>query len=79
MRRRTTRDLRPCMEEIERRNMLSAITDIMAANSIAAGRQILDAAAGATTDGSFSTTSIAVPENQGPAASNQVALCPRAL
>ena len=40
MGRRIPRDLRPFLEEFERRELLSAITDIMAANSLAAGREI---------------------------------------
>ena len=36
MGRRIPRDLRPYLEEFERRELLSAITDVMAANSIAA-------------------------------------------
>ena len=44
MERRISRDLRPYLEEIERRELLSAITDIMAGNSIAAGRGALLAA-----------------------------------
>ena len=39
MGRRIPRDLRPFLEEFEHRELLSAITDIMAANSIAAGRK----------------------------------------
>ena len=38
MGRRIPRELRPFMEEFERRELLSAITDIMAANSLAEGR-----------------------------------------
>ena len=40
MGRRIPRDLRPFLEEFERRELLSAITDVMAANSLAAGRGI---------------------------------------
>jgi hypothetical protein len=39
MGRRTPRDLRPSLEEVERRELLSAITDVMAGNSIATGRK----------------------------------------
>ena len=45
MGRRISRDLRPSLEEIERRELLSAITDVMAGNSIAAGSHELTAAA----------------------------------
>ena len=34
MGRRIPRDRRPCLEEVERRELLSAITDVMAGNSI---------------------------------------------
>ena len=40
MGRRIPRDLRPFLEEFERRELLSAITDVMAANSLAAGRRV---------------------------------------
>ena len=36
MGRRIPRDLRPYLEQFERRELLSAITDVMAANSLAA-------------------------------------------
>jgi hypothetical protein len=62
MGRRISRDLRPYLEEVERREMLSAITDMMAGNSIAMGRKSVSAVANA-----FSTQSIAIPQNQGPA------------
>lgn len=65
MARRILRDLRPFMEEIERRELPSAITDIMSANSIAAGRRDLTLAAAAASP-SLSSQSIAVPQNQGP-------------
>ena len=61
MGRRIPRDLRPFLEEFERRELLSAITDLMAANSIAAGRKAQSAAATA-----ISSQSIAVSANQGP-------------
>ena len=44
MGRRIPRDLRPFLEEFERRELLSAITDLIAANSIAAGRKAQSAA-----------------------------------
>jgi hypothetical protein len=66
MGRRIPRDLRPLMEEIERRELLSAITDIMAANSLAQGRRDLTAAATAAASPALSSQSIAVPQNQGP-------------
>ena len=61
MGRRIPRDLRPFLEEFERRELLSAITDIIAASSIAAGRKAQSAATAA-----ISSESIAVPANQGP-------------
>jgi hypothetical protein len=61
MGRRIPRDLRPFMEEFERRELLSAITDLIAANSIAAGRKAQSAAASA-----ISSQSIAAASNQGP-------------
>jgi hypothetical protein len=65
------------VEQCERRELLSTITDIMAANRLAAGRQALSvsgsspSAAAASPTGSKagfvpSTTSIALPQNQGP-------------
>jgi hypothetical protein len=60
MGRRIPRDLRPFLEEFERRELLSAITDLIAANSIAAGRKAQSAATTA-----ISSQSIAVPQNQG--------------
>jgi hypothetical protein len=66
MGRRIPRDLRPLMEEIERRELLSAITDMMAVNNIVAGRRALAAAASAAASPSSGSQSIAVPENQGP-------------
>ena len=38
MGRRIPRDLRPFLEEFERRELLSAITDVMASDSLAAAR-----------------------------------------
>jgi hypothetical protein len=61
MGRRILRDLRPSLEEIECRELLSAITDVMAANSIAAGHK----AESAITSG-LSSQSIAISANQGP-------------
>jgi len=70
MGRRIPRDRRPYLEEVERRELLSAITDIMAGNSIAAGRRALTASASAAasqaSSGAGSSQSIAVPANQGP-------------
>jgi hypothetical protein len=66
MGRRIPRDLRPFMEEIERRELPSAITDMMAVNSIVAGRRASSAAASAAASLSISSQSIAVPQNQGP-------------
>jgi hypothetical protein len=48
------------LQECERRELLSAITDIMAANSLAAGRESRQASASA-----LSSQSIATPQNQG--------------
>jgi hypothetical protein len=66
MGRRNPRDLRPFLEEIERRELPSSITDIMAANSLAQGRRDLTAAADAAASPASSSQSIAVPQNQGP-------------
>jgi hypothetical protein len=62
MGRRISRDVRPYLEEVERRDLLSAITDIMAGNSIAAGRDASITAASLTSN----SQSIALPQNQGP-------------
>ena len=59
MGRRIRRDMRPRFEQVEHRELLSAITDLMAANSLAAGRHV-------QANLSFSSQSIAVPQNQGP-------------
>ncbi len=59
MGRRIRRDRRLHIEQVERRELLSAITDIMVANSLTTGRQ-------AQTNLSFSSQSIAIPQNQGP-------------
>jgi hypothetical protein len=61
MGRRNPRDLRPSLEEIERRELLSAITDVMAGNSIVAGHKAESAITNA-----ISSQSIALSENQGP-------------
>jgi hypothetical protein len=61
MRRRILRDLRPSLEEVEPRELLSAITDVMAGNSIATGHMAQSAARAA-----LSTESIAITANQGP-------------
>jgi hypothetical protein len=61
MGRRIPRDLRPYIEEFERRELLSAITDLIAANSIATGRKAQSSARTA-----FSSQSIALSANQGP-------------
>ena len=59
MGRRNRRDLNPHIEQVERRELLSAITDIMVANSLATARH-------AQANLSLSSQSIAVPNNQGP-------------
>ena len=61
MGRPSPRELRPRTEEFERRELLSAITDLIAANSIAAGRKAQSAASAA-----ISSQSIAAASNQGP-------------
>jgi hypothetical protein len=75
MGRRIPRDLRPSLEQFERRDLLSAITDIMAANSVAssqrsqsasASQQALNLALSQANASAGSTQSIAVPSNQGP-------------
>ncbi len=66
MGRRIPRDLRPLIEEIERRELLSAITDLMAANSLGVGHESRSGVPNA-----FSSQSIAVPQNQGPRGLNQ--------
>jgi hypothetical protein len=66
MGRRIPRDLRPNLEQFERRELLSAITDLMATNSLASSRQSLDAALNAASAGAGSSQSIAVSSNQGP-------------
>jgi hypothetical protein len=59
MGRRKHRDLRPFLEECEHRELLSAITDVMAADSFAAGRR-------SSSTPAISSTSIAISANQGP-------------
>jgi hypothetical protein len=66
MGRRISRDLRPYLEEVERRELLSAITDVMAGNSIKAAALSSRAAALAETQASSSSQSIADSGNQGP-------------
>jgi hypothetical protein len=71
---RISRELRPCVEICEHRELLSAITDMMAANSISAARrasgpsQTVSTGLTPTAGGGFvpSTTSIAIPTNQSP-------------
>jgi hypothetical protein len=81
MRSRTPRDLRPSLEEYERRELLSAITDIMMANSIAqsrraqATRQAAFAAVSQGPSALGTRQSIAIPQNQGPQGIN-LALAP---
>jgi hypothetical protein len=62
MGRRIPRDLRPFLEEVERRDLLSAITDVMASSAITAAALQSRAAALA----SSSSQSIAISANQGP-------------
>jgi hypothetical protein len=69
MRRRALRDLRPSLEEIERRALLSSVTNVMATNSINADvlrSRATAIASGQASTAVFSTQSIAVPQNQGP-------------
>ncbi len=81
MRRRIPRDLRPDLEHFERRELLTAITDIMSANSLAASRGARAARQAAFTAASQppaaagSNQSIAIPKNQGPQGIN-LALAP---
>jgi hypothetical protein len=65
---RNPRCRRPSLEEFERRQVCSAIADIMAGNSIAAAalRSRAAALAGLEPGVRTSSESIAVPENQGP-------------
>jgi hypothetical protein len=59
---RIPRGWRPYLEQVEHRQLLSAITDIMAGNSTAKGQSTLVAAANQITN----VPSIALPQNQGP-------------
>jgi len=80
MARRIPRDRRLIVEQCERRELLSVYTDVMSANSLAAGRQGPSASlslalgsalsqAGASTSGFVpSQTSVAIAGNQGPPA-----------
>lgn len=61
MGRRIPRDLRPFLEEFERRELLSAITDVMAADSLTEGHTARSSAAAG-----ISSQSIAASSNQGP-------------
>jgi hypothetical protein len=69
MGRRIVRDLRPSLELIERRTLLSSITDVMAGNSINADvlrSRATALATGQADTSALSSQSIAVPQNQGP-------------
>jgi hypothetical protein len=66
MGRRIPRDLRPLLEEIERRELLSAITDVMAGNSITVAALHSRATALAASQATSSAQSIAASSNQGP-------------
>jgi hypothetical protein len=70
MAQRWSHSRRPCVEQCERRTLLSTVIDLMAANSLADARQERSASASAAVGGSggfvLSPTSIAVPDNQGP-------------
>jgi len=88
MRSRISRGLRPYLEVCEHRELLSAITDMMAVSSLAAARGSSSANASQTPSisasltgggGRFvpSTTSIAIPQNQSPPSSSlNLALTP---
>jgi hypothetical protein len=62
MKSRIARERRPVVEQFERRDLLSAITDVMAGNSVAANMRAIALAA----TRSPSNPSIALPQNQGP-------------
>ena len=62
MRRRIAREHRPIVEQCERRDLLSGITDVMAGNSIAASMRALATAAARGAN----PPSVAIPANQGP-------------
>jgi hypothetical protein len=66
MKHRIPRKLRLCLEAVESRDLPSAITDIMAAHSIATEMRTLATAAGSAQAGATSVPSIAVASNQGP-------------
>jgi hypothetical protein len=72
MRRQTRHALRPNLEQCEHRALLTAITDIMSANALAARQRARTASQAAFTTASHSSStagssqSIAVPQNQGP-------------
>jgi hypothetical protein len=66
MGRRIPRGRSPFLEEVERRNLLSAITDVMAGNSIAAAALRARTASLVQSQASSSSQSIAVSQNQGP-------------
>jgi hypothetical protein len=66
MGRRIPRDARPFLEEVEHRELLSAITDIMAASSIAAAGSRSQVAALRNSQTTSSSQSIAASANQGP-------------
>ncbi len=65
---RRARALKPAPQALETRNLLSVYTDLMAANSLAAGHKAVVALAQgpASPAVTFSTQSIAIPSNQGP-------------
>jgi hypothetical protein len=56
----------PFLEEVERLELLSAITDIMAGNSVIAAALRSRTTAAVQSNASGSSQSIAVPQNQGP-------------
>ena len=66
MGRRIPRDQRPFLEEVERRELLSAITDVMAGNALYGAAMQSRAAAVAGIQASGSSQSIADSANQGP-------------
>ena len=66
MGRRIPRDQRPFLEEVERRELLSAITDVMAGNALYGAAMQSRAAAVAGIQASGSSQSIADSVNQGP-------------
>jgi hypothetical protein len=66
MRRRIAREHRPGVEQCERRDLLSGITDVMAGNSMSADMRAIASAA----TKSATNPSIAIPQNQGPLFNN---------